>query len=103
MLTRGQKERGALSSFVPCIVNGKLATQQLCSAREAHQKSLEYISTSIMAEGLTAPPPALLPAKFKGRPHAYVQYLNGGLFPYHDRGKIIMQPCAAGMSTASMQ
>ncbi|KAL3152922.1 hypothetical protein ABBQ38_012226 [Trebouxia sp. C0009 RCD-2024] len=56
------------------------------SAREAHQKSLEYISTSIMAEGLTAPPPALLPAKFKGRPHAYVQYLNGGLFPYHDLG-----------------
>ncbi|KAL3136265.1 hypothetical protein ABBQ32_007272 [Trebouxia sp. C0010 RCD-2024] len=57
----------------------------LISDREAHQKSLVYISTSILAEGLTAPPPALLPAKFKGRPHAYVQYLNGGLLPYHDR------------------
>lgn len=40
-----------------------------------------------MAEGLPLPPAAVLPAKFKGRPHAYVQYLNGGLLPYHDRGE----------------
>ena len=59
----------------------------LCSARAAHQKTLEYISTSIMTEGLPMPPPAVLPAKFKGRPHAYVEYLNGGLLPYHDCGE----------------
>ena len=58
-----------------------------CSTRAAHQKTLEYISTSSMAEGLPLPPPAVLPAKFKGRPHAYVEYLNGGLLPYHDCGE----------------
>jgi len=29
----------------------------------------------------------VLPANMKGCPHTYLEYLNGGLLPYHDRSK----------------
>ena len=55
-----------------------------------------------MAEGLPLPPPAVLPAKFKGRPHAYVEHLNGGLLPYHDCGESAYNIIVNMQSTKSM-
>ena len=70
-----------------CLVCYCYNSEILTRARSSHEKSLSYISTCISAPEVPSPPMAALPAKFKGRPHAYVEFLNGGLLPYHDWGE----------------
>ncbi|KAL0030547.1 hypothetical protein WJX79_003580 [Trebouxia sp. C0005] len=54
-------------------------------ARASHKRTLEYITSSIPVQGAVQPRVPILPAKMKRCPHTYLEYLNGGLLPYHDR------------------
>ncbi|KAL0046372.1 hypothetical protein WJX82_010636 [Trebouxia sp. C0006] len=54
-------------------------------ARASHKRALEYITSSIPVQGGVQPTVPVLPAKMTRCPHTYLEYLNGGLLPYHDR------------------
>ena len=72
------------------------ASQQYCyclnasidrSAQAAHKKTLTYITQSVACPAVPQPAAPMLPKEFKEQPHLYLEYLNGGLLPYHDRSK----------------
>ena len=61
-----------------------------CSARANHKRTLTYITESIPCQAAPQPPVPVIPKGFTGQPHSYLEFLNGGLLPYHDRSKLVI-------------